>query len=195
MYQRFILALFRNPKQIGAVVPSSQSLARAMASEVDLASHTVLELGPGTGVITQALLSRGIKMQQLILLERDGALAGLLSHRFPDTRVIEGDASKLENLICSKESRPIDTVVSSLPLLNMKREDRLAVLQQVFSVLDEDGKLIQFTYSAKAPIQRELASQLDVKGRRVTTVLKNLPPASVWIYGRSLEENTDEIGV
>lgn len=194
MYQRFILALFRNPMQIGAVVPSSQSLARAMASEVDLASHTVLELGPGTGVITQALLSRGIKMQQLILLERDGALAGLLSHRFPDTRVILGDASRLENLVCSKGSQPIDTVVSSLPLLNMKRDDRLAVLQQVFSVLNEDGKLIQFTYSAKSPIKKELASKLDIKGRRVTTVLKNIPPASVWIYGRSLPEDGRDLG-
>ena len=185
LYQPFIIALLRNPRQVGAVVPSSQALARAMAMAVDPACNTILELGPGTGAITQALLARGIPTQQLILVERDVSLVRLLSHRFPETKVILGDACMLQHLVQTNGSHRIDAVVSSLPLRNMKHAMRMRILQQVFSLLGPDGKLIQYTYSAKAPIKKDDAASLGVEGKRITTILKNLPPASVWIYSRT----------
>ncbi|MCF8466907.1 MAG: methyltransferase domain-containing protein [Sneathiella sp.] len=186
MYQPFIVALFRNPKQVGAVAPSGQSLARAMAMAVDPACQTILELGPGTGVITKALLARGIPTQQLILIERDISLARLLSHRFPTTTVIPGDAGMLEQLIQTNGAQKIDAVVSSLPLLNIKPAMRTRILEQIFSLLSPNGYLIQYTYSAKAPISKDLAQKLGIEGSRITTVLRNLPPACVWKYGQSL---------
>ena len=185
MYQPFIVALFRNPKQVGAVAPSGQSLARAMAMAVDPTCQTVLELGPGTGVITKALLARGIPSQQLVLIERDPSLARLLAHRFPTTTVIPGDACMMDDLLEANCLDKIDAVVSSLPLLNMKQAMRTRILEQIFSLLGPNGKLIQYTYSAKAPISKDLTEKLGIEGNRITTVLKNLPPACVWKYGQS----------
>ncbi|MEX1036411.1 MAG: methyltransferase domain-containing protein [Sneathiella sp.] len=184
MYQSFVRALLRNPRQIGAVAPSGPSLARAMAKAAEPAGKRLLEIGPGTGVITEALLERGAAKDDLYLLERDAALAAYLDRKFPDIRVIVGDARIISELVSPDMVGSFGVIVSSLPLLNMKEADKICILEQIFSLLSPDGALVQYTYSARAPLSPELADRFGVKGTRTTTVFRNIPPASVWKYSR-----------
>lgn len=182
MYQPFVLALLRNPRQIGAVVPSGQSLARAMAIAAAPSGKRILEIGPGTGAITKALLAEGATPDQLCLLERDTKLTIYLTEKFPGVRVINGDARSIADVVQPKSGSCFDIVISSLPLLNMREADKITILDQVFSILDPQGALVQYTYSAKAPISPSLTNRFGVKGERTAMIFRNLPPASVWKY-------------
>lgn len=180
----FWSALLRNPMQMGAVLPSSDGLASAMAAQVPAASALTLELGAGTGVVTSALLASGIGPDQLLVVEKDKTLAAQLSRHFPALRVLAGDATHLRTLLGIAYAGAVDTVVSSLPLLSMRTYTRTRVLAEIFAVLKPEGRLVQFTYSPKPPIPTLLAQSLGVQGERVERVYRNLPPASVWVYTR-----------
>lgn len=183
MKKSFLAALLRNPMQMGAILPSSDQLAKAMASQVQSSDDdAVLELGPGTGVVTKALLSKDIKMKQLILIEKDPSLAERLSHQFASTHVISGDAAYLKKLLHNVGLKEVGTVVSSLPLMSLNSFTRIRVINQVFSILKNNGKLVQFTYSSGSPIPKALTERLGIKGVKVKKVYGNIPPASVWVY-------------
>ncbi|HWY31677.1 MAG TPA: rRNA adenine N-6-methyltransferase family protein, partial [Candidatus Acidoferrum sp.] len=89
-----------NPQRTGAVAPSSPQLASAMARWLprDPESY-VLELGPGTGAVTDALLKRGLRQDRLVAIERNPTLAKLLRKRFPRAQIIDGDAWELDVLL------------------------------------------------------------------------------------------------
>ncbi|MCB1787681.1 MAG: methyltransferase domain-containing protein [Gammaproteobacteria bacterium] len=178
----FLSAWLRNPLQMGAVVPSSDGLAWAMARQLPLNPGRTLELGAGTGAVTRALLARGVASQDLLSIEKDPALARELGRKFPTLRVLTGDAARLTGLLEASHFLPVDTVVSSLPLLSMRNWTRTRILSQVFAVLAPGGQLIQFTYSPRPPIPETLVAALGLEGERVQRVLWNLPPASVWVY-------------
>ena len=126
---RFIKAWFENPVATGAVSPSGRFLSRAMARYVNVASDgPVIELGPGTGPVTQALLQRGLDPSRLILVEYDPAFCRLLERRFPGVRVVQGDAYNLRDTLAGVLDAPAAAVVSSLPLLNRPDPDRVALL-------------------------------------------------------------------
>ena len=182
MFNPFLSALLRSPRQIGAVAPSGVWLADAMAAQVDRASANVLELGPGTGSITSALLRTAPIERKLILLEKDVGLAGILARQFPDLQIMTGDAAHLHRIMPDTGVHQFDAVVSSLPLLGMSRFARTRVAMRIFASLRPGGKLIQYSYSTASPISRRLAAVMDVEIARVAVVLRNLPPASVWVY-------------
>ena len=179
---QFLSAWFRNPRQAGALLPSGASLAQAMAAPVDPARGLVIELGVGTGAITRALIARGVMPGQLILVEKDPALFGEMERRFPGVVALQGNAAHLARLLSRAGAGRPGTLVSSLPLLSMRRRQRLRVLIQMFSSLGVGGELVQFTYSPLPPIPDVLAVALGVAGTRVARVFSNLPPAAVWVY-------------
>ena len=179
---QFLSAWFRNPRQAGALLPSGASLAQAMAAPVDPGRGLVIELGVGTGAITRALIARGVRPEQLILVEKDPALFGEMERRFPGVVALQGDAAHLGRLLSHAGAGRPGTLVSSLPLLSMRRRQRLRVLIQMFSSLGVGGVLVQFTYSPLPPIPDVLAVALGVAGTRVARVFSNLPPAAVWVY-------------
>lgn len=183
----FLSAWLRNPKQVGAVLPSSDGLTNTMAAQVNRGPGLTIELGAGTGAVTSALLSRGIKPDHLVLVEKDRILAKELDHHFPALRVLEGDAARLQQLLQRSGLGLADNVVSSLPLLSMRTLTRIRVLSQVFAILQPDGKLVQFTYSPRPPVPERLAHSLGITGKRIERVLWNLPPANVWVYKRNFE--------
>ncbi|MFO8071107.1 MAG: methyltransferase domain-containing protein [Polyangia bacterium] len=184
-YLHFWFAWLRGPHRIGAVVPSGRSLSRAMAAAVPRTDGLIVELGAGTGTITRQLLSR-FSATQLIAVERDSRLAGLLRGRWPSLRVLNTDACDLDCALERGEHREVDAVVSALPLLSLPREDRAPIVSQISSLLGRDGRLIQFTYSRCEPIPAELAEAHGIRGRRLRYVVRNLPPASIWCYGRGV---------
>ena len=179
---QFLSAWLRNPRQAGALLPSGLRLARAMAAPVNPGRGLVVELGTGTGAITRALIARGVREDQLILVEKDPALFGEMERRFPGVVALQGDAAHLSQLLNRAGVGCPGTLVSSLPLLSMTRRQRLRVLIQMFSSLGVGGVLVQFTYSPLPPIPDVLAVALGVTGTRVARVFSNLPPAAVWVY-------------
>jgi phosphatidylethanolamine/phosphatidyl-N-methylethanolamine N-methyltransferase len=169
----------KNPRKIGAVAVSSAELAAAMARQVPRGPGYVVELGGGTGSVTKALLKAGTQPDKLIVLERDPTLHKLLQERYPGVRVLLGDAAKLQPLLKREGIDHVKAIVSSLPLVSMKRSLQDRITAQIFYVLEPGAPLIQFTYSLFSPIPRR---RFGVHGEVGDRVLQNLPPASVWVY-------------
>jgi phosphatidylethanolamine/phosphatidyl-N-methylethanolamine N-methyltransferase len=182
---RFFRSWLDNPAVAGAVSPSGRFLARMMARYVDpRKAGPVVELGPGTGAITEALLARGIAPGRLFLLEFDPGFCKLLKRRFPGVHVIKGDAYHLSQTLRDRLRRPPAAIVSSLPLLLKPETQRLALLADAFDCMRPDGCFVQFTYGRVSPVPRDKASALDFHVEASPPVWLNLPPARVWIYRR-----------
>jgi phosphatidylethanolamine/phosphatidyl-N-methylethanolamine N-methyltransferase len=173
----------KNPRHIGAIVVSSPELAAAMARQIP--SHPkgyVVELGGGTGAVTRAILKAGIDPDRLVVVERDRALFDHLVKRFPGVRVLLGDAMHLNALLKRHDIHPVSAIVSSLPLLSMKKSVQYRIGAQAFASLEADAPLIQFTYGLFSPLPK---SRLGILGQVAERVLQNLPPASIWCYRRA----------
>lgn len=185
-WRRFFRSWLKDPRHVGAVAPSGKALGRLMAAQVDpeRPGH-VVELGPGTGAITRALLSAGIAPKRLVLVERDPQFHALLRDRFPGVTLVNGDAGELASLLRHHGIERINAVVSSLPMLTLPPELQTAVLEQSFRLMDDDGVFVQFTYSPAPPIPRQRVAELGLVGRRAGRAWLNLPPASVWRYARN----------
>ena len=178
----FVARWLRSPRTVGAVAPSGQQLASAMAAQVIPASGLVVELGGGTGVITAALLRQGIAPGQLLVIETCMSMAHNLAIRFPDVTILHADAARLSSLLQQSRLENPATVVSSLPLLSLPHRQRFRILKEIAAVLPVGGRLVQFTYSPLPPISVLLAKRLGFEGNRVRRIAINLPPAAVWVY-------------
>jgi phosphatidylethanolamine/phosphatidyl-N-methylethanolamine N-methyltransferase len=178
---RLLLKLWlKNPRKIGAVAASGPELAAAMARHIPQnAEGYVVELGGGTGPVTRAILDTGVPPDRLIVVERDPVLHRHLAERYPNVRVLQGDAMHLQQLLRDRNIHPVKCIVSSLPLLIMKKAIQHRIGMQAFAVLEPGAPFIQFTYGLFSPLNRR---QLGVSGTVEDRVLQNLPPASVWLY-------------
>lgn len=171
----------KNPRKIGAVAVSSPELAASMARQIPAGDGYVVELGGGTGPVTRAILESGTPADRVVVLERDPTLHRVLSERYPQVKNILGDALHLQALLKEHGIHPIKAVVSSLPLLSMKKAVQYGIGAQAFAVLEPGAPFIQFTYGFFSPLPHR---ELGVQGRVKDRVLQNLPPASVWSYRR-----------
>jgi phosphatidylethanolamine/phosphatidyl-N-methylethanolamine N-methyltransferase len=142
----------------------------------------IVELGPGTGVITQALLRRGVAPERLVLVEFDADFCRLLERRFPGVRVVQGDAYNLKDTLKDHIMAPLAAIVSSLPLLMKPETQRLALLADAFALMEPEGRFIQFTYGPTSPMPRRKAVAPSFHSHASPRVWLNLPPARVWIY-------------
>jgi phosphatidylethanolamine/phosphatidyl-N-methylethanolamine N-methyltransferase len=182
---RFLKLWLRRPSHLGAILPSSKSLALAMAGQIDpAATGAVVELGGGTGSITAALLDGGTAAEDLVVIEREPALVDLLRARFAGVKVIHGDARDVVRLAQHAGVGPVKAVVSGLPLLSLPDTVCRQIIAEAFRVLRPGGCLVQFTYAPVSPISRSTTHALDIVGKRADWVLDNLPPASVWNFRR-----------
>lgn len=176
----FFTRWLKAPHHIGAVAPSSRFLARAMATQVDLRrAEPVIELGGGTGSVTKALLEAGLPIDRLIVVERDVRLYKMLRRRFPQLRIVLGDARHLVELLRPLGIDAVSAVVSSLPLISMSKTMRRQIINQSFALLGEAGRFIQYTYSLSSPLA---GREFGLRGRVAARVWLNFPPASVWNY-------------
>jgi phosphatidylethanolamine/phosphatidyl-N-methylethanolamine N-methyltransferase len=177
----FLARWLRAPHRIGALAPAGRHLARAMAEQITPEADLVIELGGGTGNITQALLDAGLPPDRLIVVERDPAFYALLKKRFPLLKILRGDATRLRALLAPLGVSRAATIVSSLPLLNMPGPLRQRLVEESFALLAERGTLIQYTYGAFSPLRRRKSG---LKGEIAERVWRNFPPASVWRFRR-----------
>lgn len=179
----FLKAWARSPRKVGAIIPSSPVLARAMAAQVTPApGKIVVELGAGTGAVTRALLARGINIRDLIVIESDPVFCRRLRQLFPDIHIFNADATRLEQVFKRHQIQSIDTIVSSLPLLSIDRRSQARILEQSFRLLGSHGTFVQYTYSVGSPVRSSIRRRFSVKGHRVSQIWRNVPPATVWRY-------------
>lgn len=175
----FYKALIKNPRAIGAIIPSSSHLAQAIANLVPADDKKmIVDLGAGTGVITQGLLDHGIPPQRIIAVETSQDLINKLKNRFPKVNVLHGDAAHLVNLL-KKQNQPIGTVICGLPMLILPHEKIETILQQIDQVLSPGGLYIKYTYGSKDIWINILNNYKKVTTKRVWL---NIPPARVVVY-------------
>jgi len=176
----FLQEWMANPKRTGSVVPSSKRLAAAMARWLPANPDSyVLELGPGTGAVTEALLKHGLREEKLVAIERNPKLAGLLRERFPKAQVIAGDAWQMDVLLRNRHIENVGAVMSSLPLLNFSLEEAEALAQKIRAVLQPQGNWVQYSYGIHKLRPRGTA---DFHLHASKIVWLNLPPARVSVF-------------
>ena len=165
---------------MGAVMPSGRFLARTMAQYVDVdADGPVVELGPGTGAITSALIAHGVEQKRLVLVEYNPSFCALLRDRYPQANVVQGDAYKLRDTLWNILSAPATAVVSGLPLVTKPMTTRLKLIRDAFTALAPGAPFVQFTYAVVPPIPKSLPGVSTEASERIWM---NLPPARVWVY-------------
>jgi phosphatidylethanolamine/phosphatidyl-N-methylethanolamine N-methyltransferase len=168
------------PMQMGSVTPSSRILSKIMASHVDPGSEgPVVEIGPGTGPITQALIDHGVAEERLVLVEYSPEFCDLLARRFPKARVVQGDAYALARTLEGKLPAKAAAMVCGLPLLTRPEAQRLDLLAQAFTLMQPRAPFVQFTYALTSPIPTRDAFFAWKASRRIW---RNVPPARVWAY-------------
>jgi phosphatidylethanolamine/phosphatidyl-N-methylethanolamine N-methyltransferase len=178
-YLSFVRGILANPRGVGAIAPSSSGLGDAIAAQIDPARPgPVLELGPGSGSVTRAILRRGVAPGRLSVIERDPAFAGLIRAQYPGVDVIEGDAFALDRTLAGRAPGPFAAIVSCLPLLNFPQAQRQALMKAAMDRLAPNAPLIQFSYGMRRPADPPPGAGVTM----AALVLKNLPPARVWVY-------------
>ena len=178
---RFLRALIARPKDIGAIFPSSPALAEAIARQIDPDAGPVLEIGPGTGVVTEAILARGVAPERLTLVEYDEDMAQHLAARFPRVHVIHGDAFDLDRTLGPRYSAPFAAIVSGVPLLNHSMARRQVFLEGLAKRLMPGAPMVQFSYGTNAPVVPPPGFAVV----RTAMILANIPPARVWVYRKA----------
>src|ERR1700759_3993973 len=177
---RFLRSWIEKPLHMGAVMPSSRVLARTMAQYVDPHSDgPVIELGPGTGAITNALIAHGVEQKRLVLVEYNPSFCALLRDRYPHATVVQGDAYALRDSLWEVLKVPAAPVVSGLPLVTKPRLTRLKLIRDAFAALAPGAPFVQFAYSVAPPIPKSVPGVSTEASERIWM---NLPPARVWVY-------------
>jgi phosphatidylethanolamine/phosphatidyl-N-methylethanolamine N-methyltransferase len=177
---RFLRSWIEKPLHMGAVMPSGRVLARTMAQYVDTkSSGPVVELGPGTGAITNALIEHGVDQKRLVLVEYNPGFCALLRDRYPQATVVQGDAYALRDTLWKVLGAPASAVVSGLPLVTKPMLTRLKLIRDAFVAMAPGSPFVQFTYSVAPPIPKSLPGVSTEASERIWM---NLPPARVWVY-------------
>ncbi|GLS31970.1 phosphatidylethanolamine N-methyltransferase /phosphatidyl-N-methylethanolamine N-methyltransferase [Mesorhizobium albiziae] len=179
---RFFKGWIDKPKAVGSIVPTSSVTARRMASVIDPNSGLpVLEVGPGTGVITRAILARGIKPENLHAVEYSEDFVRHLRKHYPGVDVIQGDAFDLDKTLGDKRDMIFDSVVSGVPLLNFPVTQRIAYLEGLLKRIPAGRPVVQLTYGPLSPIP---AGRGNYTVKHFDFVIRNIPPTQLWIYRR-----------
>lgn len=184
----FLLQWMKNPLSMSSIAPSGRQLASLMVAALPANTRRVIELGAGTGAITRALLAKGIAADDLLIVEMNEVLHAVLRTRFPDAKVVCGDARQLSHILASTWPAGVDSVdvvASSLGLLAMPKAIQRDILSAAFDVLGPDGVFVQYTYGFGSPLSEELLVDLGLQGSKTGFAWCNLPPASVYLYRRA----------
>jgi phosphatidylethanolamine/phosphatidyl-N-methylethanolamine N-methyltransferase len=180
---RFIRSWIERPLSTGAVTPSGRILARTMARYVDPQSTgPVVELGPGTGPVTEALVQTGVDPSRLVLVESNPAFCRILRARYPGATLVQGDAYSMRRLLETLLLQPAAAMVSGLPLITKPITMRLRLIRDAFDLMIPGAPFVQFTYSVAAPLPKRFGGFSVEASERIWM---NIPPARVWVYRRS----------
>lgn len=179
---RFFRTWATSPLKMGAISPTSRGLCRLMVrhAEADPNGY-VLELGPGTGVVTECLIEAGIAPERIVSVEYDRDFSALLRKRFPEVNVIHGDALDLDRTLGEFRDVTFSAVLSGVPLLTLSKEKRVRYVEAALDRVGPNGNMTQLSYSLTPP-QEPIPGSFTVEKSKWVTL--NIPPGRVWIYRR-----------
>ncbi|AQA06528.1 hypothetical protein BVC93_19215 [Mycobacterium sp. MS1601] len=177
----FFRSWLRDPLRVAAVAPSGTALSDLITRDVQAGDGPILELGPGTGAFTSALLARGVLESDLTLVESGPDFARALQTRFPGARVVCADATDLALDVAA----PFGAIISGLPLLSMRADRVHTILEAAFRHSTPEAAMYQFTYAPRCPVSQSVLTQAGLQASFVGRTLRNLPPASVYRISRS----------
>ena len=179
---RFFKGWIDGPKRVGAILPTSAYTARRMASLINPRSGLpVLELGPGTGVITKAILQRGVPAKDVVAIEYSSDFYQHLTQTHPDVRFINGDAFDLDRTLGELNDQQFDSVISGIPLLNFPMQARIDLLESLLDRMAPGRPVVQISYGPVSPI---VARPERYHIQHFDFVVRNIPPAQLWVYRR-----------
>lgn len=180
---RFLKGVISTPKTVGAIMPTSARMAARMASIIDTGSGLpVLELGPGTGVITKAILDKGVKPENLVSVEYSGEFVRHLRGKYPGVNFINGDAFSLAETLDNYRGQKFDCVISGIPLLNFPMHQRVKLVEDLLKLIPAGRPIVQFSYGPVSPIA---ARPDSYQIKHFDFVMRNIPPAQIWHYRKT----------
>jgi phosphatidylethanolamine/phosphatidyl-N-methylethanolamine N-methyltransferase len=176
----FMRHWLRDPIGIGALLPSTPSVARALAAQMQLGrTGPILELGAGTGTITSGLIAGGCAPERLILVESKPELVDHLNAHYPGMRAICGDATRIDALLGEIGVMQLATVISTLPIKWFDIEAQRATVMPCMKRLGPGGYFVQITNAPTSPIDHR---RLRINAARVDAVWFHFLPVQVWRY-------------
>lgn len=179
---RFFKGWIDKPRAVGAILPTSSVTARRMASVIDTHSGLpVLELGPGTGVITKAILEAGVAPEKLWAIEYSPDFVAHLRGHYPGVNIIEGDAFNLDKTLGDQRDTMFDSIISGVPLLNFPVPQRVAYLENLLDRIPAGRPVVQLTYGPLSPVP---PGKGNYTVKHFDFIIRNLPPTQLWIYRR-----------
>lgn len=179
---KFFKGWIDKPKAVGSIIPTSSFTSRRMASVIDTGSGLpVLELGPGTGVITKAILAHGVKPENLYTIEYSEDFVRHLQKQFAGVNIIQGDAFNLDKTLGDKRGLVFDSIISGVPLLNFPVAQRVSYIEDLLTRIPPGRPIVQLTYGPLSPVP---AGKGDYTVEHFDFVLRNIPPTQLWIYRR-----------
>ncbi len=179
---KFFKGWIDEPKAVGSIIPTSSVTARSMASVINPQSGLpVLELGPGTGVVTRAILARGVEPENLWAIEFSPEFVEHLRSSYPDVNIIQGDAFDLDATLGENRGMQFDSIVSGVPLLNFQTPQRIRYVEDLLNRVPAGRPVVQITYGPLSPVP---AGKGNYTVEHFDFVLRNIPPAQLWVYRR-----------
>lgn len=173
----FLFRFMKSPKQVGSITPSSKYLTRQMLTHIDWNKlRSIAELGPGTGVFTEAVIHRINDEGKVILFERDEDMRALLQAKFPTIPCYQ-EAQQLSIKMSELGISGLDAIISGLPFANFPQEKREQLMDEVVQSLQPEGVFVAFQYSLqmRSLLQRKFSSV------ELHFVPLNIPPAFVYV--------------
>ena len=180
-YRMWLSNYIRHPLQLGALFPSSAALGSLMVKHINpnVQGH-ILELGPGTGSFTRALVQKGIPENKLVLLEQSPEFTTLLQKSFPTAKVVCGNAQNLKEVVSELDINTFEHIVSGLPLTAMRPTLRHDICNTAFTMMESGGSFVQVTYFPRCSIPNNVITAHPARKLYSGITLRNAPPAFVW---------------
>jgi phospholipid N-methyltransferase len=182
MLQKFL----KNPNVIGSIIPSSKYLASSFVKSAEiLPSHKIVELGPGTGVMTKYILQK-CSPQNLLLLEIDKDYASKLQNMYIDTKVINDDAKNIKVHINQNGWSDVNTVFSGIPFTVLDYNKTEEIIRNTYDSLEKNGLFISFLYAAnpnrkKVKFFEEKLKEIFKGIQSQELIIRNVPPATIYV--------------
>lgn len=182
----FVRGWLRDPVGVGLPFPSSGATARRVArAAFDAAipwGGPVLELGAGTGAVTQALIEcRGATTDRIVAVERDVELCRALERRFPGLQVLQGDALQVGTVLRQAGISSVCVVVSGLPMRAISAAAAGRCYSAAFDAMPPGGAVIQYTYGFRPPVDPRVTNPA-LEATFVAREWRNFPPMGIWRY-------------
>jgi phosphatidylethanolamine/phosphatidyl-N-methylethanolamine N-methyltransferase len=184
----FFRGFLSRPKEVGSIIPSSRFMERRLVRTADLANAKLaIELGPGTGGTTRALLRHMKPDARLLAIEINPDFVKLLGRTFDDPRLIvhHGSATEIPKILAEHGLDAPDVILSGIPFSTMEKSLGLAILQSVRASLRPNGRFVAYQFR-----DRVHSLGVDVFGEAsVQTELRNMPPMRVyrWDVGHATD--------